>query len=264
MNKTLKIVSWNINSVRLRINMVLDFLQLHQADILCLQEIKCETDLFPYDAFKQAGYENCYVIGQKSYNGVAIISKIPLTHINIANVTGDQDGARFISANLPSGVVLKNYYIPAGGDIADETENVKFKHKMDFVRSLCDTATPNIPQIILGDFNIAPYEHDVWSHKQLLKVVSHTPQEVYLLNNFKQAGDFCDIARHFHDASQKVYSWWSYRSKDWQKSNRGRRLDHIWCSNSLKDSIKNFDIYQDYRNHERPSDHVPIAIEYAL
>jgi exodeoxyribonuclease III len=260
----LKIVSWNINSIRLRIEMVVGFLQNHQPDIVCFQEIKCEENLFPYAYCHQAGYEYHYVSGQKSYNGVAIISKTPLSDIDITPVTSDTDGSRFISARLANGVILKNYYIPAGGDIPNESDNIKFKHKMDFVRSLITTANPQQPQIILGDFNIAPYEHDVWSHKQLLDVVSHTPQEVSALNDFKQAGDFCDIARHFHSDTEKLYSWWSYRAKDWQASNRGRRLDHIWCSRPLVESIKSFTIYKEYRGYEQPSDHVPIAIEYGV
>jgi len=264
MTQALKIVSWNINSVRLRILMVLDFIANYQPDIVCLQEIKCETHLFPFDAFKSAGYAYCYVSGQKSYNGVAIIAKKPLKNIDIQNVTGSEDGARFISATLDNDVILKNYYIPAGGDIADELENIKFKHKMNFVRTLRDTVNPKEKQIILGDFNIAPYEHDVWSHKQLLKVVSHTPQEVDVLNAFKKAGNFCDIARHFHEDSEKVYSWWSYRNKDWKKSNRGRRLDHIWCSDALINDVKAFHIFKEYRDYEKPSDHVPIAAEYVV
>lgn len=263
-HNTLKIVSWNINSIRLRIDMVIDFLQHHQPHIICFQEIKCETDLFPYLAFTQAGYDYHYVCGQKSYNGVAIISKIPLGDIDTTPITGINDGSRFISGRLGNGVILKNYYIPAGGDIPSEVDNVKFKHKMDFVRTLCQTANPDEQQIILGDFNIAPYEHDVWSHKQLLTVVSHTPQEVTLLNDFKQAGNFCDIARHFHSDNEKLYSWWSYRAKDWQASNRGRRLDHIWCSHALTQAIESFTIHCDYRGYTQPSDHVPIQIEYCL
>lgn len=264
MNKSLKICSWNINSVRLRINMVVDFLKIYQPDILCLQEIKCEERFFPYQFFEHIGYKYNYVLGQKSYNGVAIISKIPLKNIDTSLITGDQDGARFIGAELPNGVILRNYYIPAGGDIPCETENPKFKHKMDFIRQLCNTFNGKNEQIILGDFNIAPYEHDVWSHKQLLDVVSHTQQEVDLLMQLKQAGDFCDIARHFHNKTEKLYSWWSYRAKDWEKSNRGRRLDHIWCSNSLISQINSFHIYKEYRSLTQPSDHVPIAIEYIL
>jgi exodeoxyribonuclease-3 len=262
MSDTIHIVSWNINSIRLRIQMVIGFLQEHQPDIICFQEIKCEENHFPYAYFHQAGYPYHYVLGQKSYNGVAIISKIPLNNIDITPVTGTDDGARFIAAHLPNGVVLKNYYIPAGGDIPNEAENIKFKHKMNFVRTLCQTVTPNQSQIILGDFNIAPYEHDVWSHKQLLDVVSHTPTEVTALNDFKHAGDFCDIARHFHSETEKLYSWWSYRAKDWQASNRGRRLDHIWCSHNLVPNIHSFHIYKNYRGYEQPSDHVPIGIVY--
>jgi exodeoxyribonuclease-3 len=118
--------------------------------------------------------------------------------------------------------------------------------------------------IILGDFNIAPLEHDVWSHKQLLNVVSHTPAEVERLDALKDSLGWCDLGRHFIKPEEKLYSWWSYRNRDWRKSNRGRRLDHIWVTPGLTPALKSFAIHQDARDWDSPSDHVPVMVDMAL
>jgi len=261
----LKISSWNINSVRLRAKLVEEYLTEARPDILCLQETKTEDKFFPHSNFESLGYQHQAITGQKSYNGVAILSKIPLSNIDVTMIT-EEDGARHVSATIMDTIRLRNFYIPAGGDDADEEVNPKFKHKMSFLRTLRDeyTQNPAKNQIIMGDFNIAPHEHDVWSHKQLLKVVSHTPHEVALLTEFKEKADFYDILRARTDDSEKLYSWWSYRARDWEKSNRGRRLDHIWCSNDLKDTVQNFEIASHYRGKEKPSDHVPISVTFDI
>lgn len=261
----LKITSWNINSVRLRAKLVQEFLTESAPDILCLQETKTEDKFFPHDAFQSLGYDFQEISGQKSYNGVAILSKIPLSNSDISMITAD-DGARHISVTLMDKIRLRNFYIPAGGDDADEEINPKFKHKMTFLRTLRDAykKQPAKNEIILGDFNIAPHEHDVWSHKQLLKVVSHTPHEVALLTEFKNTANYYDILRERTQDTEKLYSWWSYRAKDWEKSNRGRRLDHIWCSHDLKDTVQDFEIASHYRGKEKPSDHVPISVIFDL
>jgi hypothetical protein len=145
-----------------------------------------------------------------------------------------------INASALKGIELHNFYIPAGGDEPDVETNPRFAHKMEFLARTTDYfAARNTSQdkiVILGDFNIAPYEHDVWSHKQLLKVVSHTPGEVDALNAMLAAGDFIDVAREIIPEPEKIYTWWSYRSKDYRASNRGRRLDHIWVTPALKDA----------------------------
>ncbi len=262
----LKIATYNINSVRLRINRVLDFLHNDNIDVLCLQETKVEDHLFPKDAFINAGYTHLYYNGEKSYNGVAIISRIPLH-------TPDKqffynDHARHISAILPDGTHIHNFYIPAGGDEPDTEINPKFLHKLSYLACMKaffkEHHTTSSPLIMVGDFNIAPFEHDVWSHKQLLKVVSHTPIEVETLADLQNDLQWIDVAREFVPESEKLYSWWSYRSKDWRKGNRGRRLDHIWATPPLKDKITDFSIYSDLRDGEKPSDHVPVCIHYRI
>ena len=116
--------------------------------------------------------------------------------------------------------------------------------------------------LLVGDLNIAPHENDVWSHKQLLKIVSHTPIEVERLKMFQSSYDFIDSIREFHPYTDKLYSWWSYRSKNWEQSDRGRRLDHIWASPELNKYIKSTSIEKKIRNNERPSDHVPLIADF--
>lgn len=262
--KKLKISTWNINSVRLRAPLVLKYLNEHKPDVLALQETKTPDEFFPGQTFKDAGYTHQLFTGMKSYNGVALLSKLPLEKIETPFWCEKQD-CRGISARLPNGIEVHNLYIPAGGDIPDRAANDKFGHKLDFVGEVGKfwkkLKCGKTGRILLGDFNIAPLEHDVWSHKQLLDVVSHTPVEVDLLNKMQAANDWVDAVRHFVPHDQKLYTWWSYRNQDWRKSNRGRRLDHIWVSPNLKENLKSHHILQDARDWKQPSDHVPVSIE---
>lgn len=262
----MRIITWNINSVRLRINWVERVLNEYQPDILCLQETKTPDEHFPLDAIKAMGYEHVHFHGMKSYNGVAIISRVPFMAKDIHHRCGQED-CRHISARFKE-FDLHNLYIPAGGDEPDVKVNPKFKHKLDFVTEMTEffagTYAPDKPVITLGDFNIAPQKHDVWSHKQLLKVVSHTPIEVELLGKMQDSLNWIDSARHFIPAEEKAYSWWSYRNRDWTKSNRGRRLDHIWVTPALQSALTDYSAPTDPRNWEKPSDHVPVILDLDL
>jgi exodeoxyribonuclease-3 len=263
----LTLTTWNINSVRLRIDLVAKFIKAVRPDVLCLQETKCVDDAFPLKRFKRLGYEHIALNGQKGYHGVAIVSKLPFDRATCA-----RSAARSISAHL-GGVrragadgrplTLHNFYVPAGGDIPDPVLNPKFEHKLSFLDEMrdCEPLHPksNDRHILVGDLNVAPHEHDVWSHKQLLKIVSHTPIECEKLLAVQSQGDWIDIARQRIPLSEKVYTWWSYRSADWIAANKGRRLDHIWVSKALGDSVRDFRITRDARGWERPSDHVPVT-----
>lgn len=263
----MKIMSWNINSVRLRAHLVVQAAQQLGADIICLQETKTPDEFFPHQVFQQAGYAHHHIHGMKSYNGVAILSKYPFEEITIHHRVRRED-CRHIAVKVAD-FELHNIYIPAGGDIPDPDQNDKFAHKLEFVDELSDFfggyqgKDPKlIPKLIaLGDFNIAPLEHDVWSHKQLLDVVSHTPIEVEKLANMRASLDWLDSARVFVPPQEKLYSWWSYRNQDWRKSNRGRRLDHIWLTPPLAPRLKSYSSLVDARDWEKSSDHIPIAIE---
>ncbi len=265
----MRIVSWNINSVRLRLPLLDNLVDEINPDVICLQECKAQDQHFPYDAVIKAGFEHIVYYGMKSYNGVAICSRYPINDHGRMDWTGKTNDARHIWADVYGGsselIRIHNVYIPAGGDVPDAEENPKFAHKLQFVEELADWSKDqqqtDLRQVILGDFNIAPSEYDVWSHKQLLKIVSHTPQEVALLTKFQSSGQWVDAIRAIFPEPEKLYSWWSYRAKDWQKSARGRRLDHIWVSKNLQSQLKNAGIHAKGRGWEKPSDHCPIWID---
>ncbi len=267
----MKITTWNINSVRLRIDLVTRFLKEEAPDVLCLQEIKCLEDAFPAKAFTAAGYEHHAISGQSGYHGVAIVSKLPLKNIEKREFCAKGD-ARHIAASLPGGYRVHNFYVPAGGDEPDPKKNEKFAHKLAFLDEMTDwfsALAPRSKAILVGDLNIAPNEHDVWSHKQLLKVVSHTPVEVERLSKVIDSHGWIDVARELVPEPEKLYTWWSYRAKDWRASNRGRRLDHIWVSPALKKPALSlgrdaYTIHDHARSWERPSDHAPVSLKFDL
>ena len=260
------IATWNINSVRLRMPIVEQFLLQHRPDILCLQETKVPNELFPRAPLKALGYEHIIIHGQKGYHGVAIASRIPLTEDHRQDYCGVGD-ARHISAIFEHGnrrVRLHNFYVPAGGDEPDRTINPKFGHKLDFIeemKRLRANAEPNTSAILVGDLNIAPLEHDVWSHKQLLRIVSHTPVETDGLIEVMQRGAWLDLMRQHTPPSEKLYTWWSYRAKDWETSDRGRRLDHMWASPALAAQATAHRVLEPCRGWDKPSDHVPLIVE---
>lgn len=260
---TYRIATWNINSIRIRLPHLQRLIDQTSPDVICLQEIKVVDALFPYEDIRDMGYPHMLVHGQKSYNGVAILSKTPLTETGRMSLL-DGDGSRHIAARLSSGLELHNFYVPAGGDIPDRIQNPYYGFKLDYVDAMREWFAANRKStdamVLVGDLNIAPLEHDVWSHKQLLKIVSHTPDEVRRLNNLQTGLQWVDSARHFTPEGEKLYSWWSYRNRDWRKSNRGRRLDHIWVTEALRPALKASDTLVDARDWEKPSDHVPVVV----
>ena len=175
MSSSLKVASWNINSVRARIEIVEQFLTQEQPDILCLQETKVIDCDFPRAMFLRLGYRHIILCGQRMHHGVAIISRVPLVE-EVRNDWQANGEARHIGVRLPSGIRLENVYVPAGGDVPDRDQNPKFGQKLDFVERMTRWSEAcRCPTLLVGDFNIAPLPCDVWSHKQVLGVVSHTP-----------------------------------------------------------------------------------------
>ncbi len=260
---TVSVATWNINSVRLRIDLVTDFLKRHAPDVLCLQEIKCPEANFPYKAFRALGYEHILVNGQKGYHGVATVSRRPFSPVLLREFCRKGD-ARHASVAIPDtggDIILHNFYVPAGGDEPDPAINPKFAHKLAFLDEMKGWLTgkeTDRKAILVGDLNVAPHENDVWSHKQLLRVVSHTPIETEGLETVRQAGAWVDAVRHFVPFDRKLYTWWSYRAPDWQAANKGRRLDHIWVTPHLAERLHSVEVVRDARGWQRPSDHVPV------
>lgn len=258
------LATWNINSVRLREGLVAKLLQEEAPDILCLQECKSPVDKIPTQAFADLGYGHMVARGQKGYNGVAILSRFPIED------AGDQDfaklgHARHVAGRLENGTVIHNFYVPAGGDVPDREKNEKFGQKLDYLTEMRDWFRDSRPEkaILVGDLNIAPREDDVWSHKQLLKVVSHTPVEVDHLAQVQDTGGWVDVTRADIPEGQ-LYSWWSYRARDWDVADKGRRLDHVWASSDLKNAFHSSRVLRAARGWEKPSDHAPVFATFDL
>jgi exodeoxyribonuclease-3 len=261
----MKIATWNINSVRLRANLAARFLREHAPDVLALQEIKCANELFPAKVFEKLGYGHQAVHGQKGYHGVAVLSRLPFRTTKVEDFCREGH-CRHMSVEFENGVELHSFYVPAGADIPDPALNPKFAHKLDFLERMARFFKKrkdgrDKPVVLVGDLNVAPLENDVWSHKQLLTVVSHTPVETKLLEEARAAFDWCDVTRKFVPASEKIYSWWSYRASDWETSDRGRRLDHIWVSPALKGAVRSQAIVKKMRGWAKASDHVPVVAD---
>ena len=262
----LKVATWNINSVRLRIGLLRRFLADHAPDVLCLQETKCPDANFPHGAFREAGYRHIEIHGQKGYHGVALVSRLPLARVDKRRFCGKEDARHIAAAVEYEGrpVTIHNLYIPAGGDEPDPEINPKFAHKLSFIDELhgCMAALSAPDSILVGDLNVAPLERDVWSHKQLLKVVSHTPVETEGLERARAAGGWVDLMRRFVPPEVKLFTWWSYRSPNWEASDRGRRLDHIWATPDLACQATGMSVLKQARSWERPSDHVPVIATF--
>ncbi|MFT5868851.1 MAG: exodeoxyribonuclease-3 [Paracoccaceae bacterium] len=250
--------TWNINSIRLREGIVARLLRDEGPDVLCLQECKSPVELIPTALFASLGYSHIVARGQKGYNGVAILSKLPIEDAGHRDFVAKGD-ARHVAARLENGVTIHNFYVPAGGDIPDRAQNEKFGHKLDFLTEMRDWFKSEAPQksILVGDLNIAPREDDVWSHKQLLKMVSHTPVEIEHFREVQDAGKWVDVTRA--DIPEGLlYSWWSYRAKDWDAADKGRRLDHVWATPDIAASAHSSRVLRHVRGWEKPSDHAPV------
>ena len=258
------LATWNINSVRLRAGLVEKLMTEEVPDILCLQECKSPVGKIPAEQFAALGYTHMVARRQKGYNGVAIFSKFPMQD------AGDRDfaalgHARHVAGRLENGVVVHNFYVPAGGDVPDREVNEKFGQKLDYLTEMRDWFHGDRPEksILVGDLNIAPREDDVWNHKNLLKIVSHTPIEVDHLAAVQDAGGWVDVTRKDIPEGH-LYSWWSYRAKDWSAADKGRRLDHIWATSDIATSGHSSRILRDARGWEQPSDHAPVFATFDL
>lgn len=261
---TFTLATWNINSVRLRQDLVARLMTDEAPDVLCLQECKSPVDKIPTEVFANLGYTHMVARGQKGYNGVAILSKTPIAMVaayDFANL----GHARHIAGRLDNGVTIHNFYVPAGGDIPDRDKNEKFGQKLDYLTEMRDYFSANTPQksILVGDLNIAPRPDDVWDHKKMLKIVSHTPIEVDHLTAVQGAGQWVDVTRQ--DIPQGLlYSWWSYRAKDWDAADKGRRLDHIWATADIAPAAHSSRVLRTARGWDQPSDHAPVFATFDL
>ena len=257
----MKILTWNCNGIRARFPLIKKIIELEKPDLLFLQETKIEDKIFPEKEFHNLGYEFLFYRGEKSYNGVACISKVPFGDYGYKNWYDIED-CRHIFVKIKN-TTIHNFYVPAGGDIPDRFENLKFGHKLDFIAEVTDYFEKNTPvkALLVGDLNVAPLVSDVWSTKQLKNVVSHTDIERKKIIDMQKKGGWLDAVREFFGPEQVLYSWWSYRARNYIESDRGRRLDHIWVSIDLASKIEKVEIHKNTRGWEKPSDHVPITLQ---
>jgi exodeoxyribonuclease III len=257
----MKITTWNVNSLTARLQHVLDWTAANPVDVLCLQELKLTDDKFPLEVLRSAGYEHCAVFGQKTYNGVAIMSRHPLRDI-VKNIVGFADEhSRVIAATLSgtSGELrVVNGYFVNGQALGTD----KFEYKMSWLRGLRDYMREEIARhprlVLLGDFNIAPEDRDSYDPEGLRETIHHTTQERDHFRKLIELG-FADGFRLF-EQPEKSYSWWDYRMLGYQK-NRGLRIDHILVSETLKPEVKACSIDRAPRKWDKPSDHAPVTLE---
>ena len=252
----MKLATWNINSLTVRLPQVLDWLIANPVDVLVLQELKMTDDKFPFDAFTQAGY-HAHCFGQKTYNGVALLSKVPATDV-VKNIPGfSDDMARVISGTV-NGVRVIGAYFPNG----QEPGSDKFDYKMNWLKGLRDWVKTELvahPRLVLmGDYNITFDDADVWDPINLKDTIHCTDEERYHLGALVALG-LHDAYRLFPQA-EKSYSWWDYRDFGFRR-NRGMRIDHILVSSALKPAVVGCVIDKTPRKNERPSDHAPVIVE---
>ncbi|HEY7699938.1 MAG TPA: exodeoxyribonuclease III [Vicinamibacteria bacterium] len=259
----MKILSWNVNSVRLRMRALARILEAHRPDVVCLQETKVQDGEFPFDRFRKLGFPHQALAGQKSYNGVAVLSRVPMTDVLVRDWCRRRD-CRHVQVTLEGVIELHNVYAPAGGELPDPHRNPKFAHKLRFYRELSRWFASRRGEenrlVLVGDLNVAPLPEDVWSHEKLKRVVTHTEVEVKAVGRLAASLDWVDALRHFLPAPRKLFTWWSYRAPDFRTVNRGRRLDHAWVSPALRDSLAGARVLENVRGWKLPSDHAPVLL----
>ena len=256
----MKISSWNVNSVRARINNILYYIKSSKPDILMIQEIKTEEKNFPFNDFKSLGYDS-FVFGQKSYNGVAIISKINISKIDLQFIKDKNKQSRIITGDIKNKskiIKLINIYVPNGNPINTEKYSYKKDWYDSFIKKIKKIYSENANIIIGGDFNVIPEKEDVYDYT---KYEDDALFKLEIRKKFRELINigFHDVFRYFNKNRQE-YTFWDYMAGAWQK-NHGMRIDHFLASSSLLDCIKKININKSPRSKEKPSDHTPIELE---
>ena len=256
----MKISSWNVNSVRARITNILNYLKSSNPDVLMIQEIKTEEKNFPCDDFKNLGYES-HIFGQKSYNGVAFLSKVNIDKINIKFIKDKNNQSRIIVGDIKNKlktIKLINIYVPNGNPIGTEKYEYKKNWYDTFIKKIKKALIENENIIIGGDFNVIPEKIDVYNYKKYENDALFTLEIRKKFNELIDLG-FKDIYRQFFKDKQE-YTFWDYMAGSWQR-NHGMRIDHFLVSDKLLDNVKNISIDKKPRSKLKPSDHTPIELK---
>lgn len=256
----MKIATWNVNSIRLRLDQVLEWLNVTGTEVLCVQETKVDDENFPLQPIIDAGFQVAY-FGQKSYNGVAIISRYEIADVQKGFPEDDDESPKRLIAATINGVRIVNTYIPNGTELWTD----KFTFKLDWLQRLrrmfdeeCDL---NSNVLLCGDFNVAPEELDVWSVPQWTGKLHFSKPERAAIDHVKKWG-FVDVFRKLNGDLQE-FSWWNYREGAWQR-NQGLRIDHIWVSPPLAGKCTGCWIDKSPRGQEKPSDHTPVVADFDI
>ena len=260
----MRIATWNVNSIRTRLPLLARFVEAEAPDVVCLQETKVDDATFPLDSVRALGYPHVALNGQKGYNGVAILSRRPFTGETRLAWYGQHD-ARHLAVRVEDAVDLHVFYVPSGGPTPDVEANAKFAHKLGFIEEMTawsrDSGVADRPAVVLGDFNVAPLETDVWNHKTIKRQVGHTPRECEMMAALREAGGYLDVGRHFVPPSDFLFTWWGYRHRQSFEKNYGWRLDHVWVTRPLAGRLQDHRVLAEARAWPRPSDHVPVTVE---
>ncbi len=260
---SLRIATWNVNSLRRRLDHLARFCAAENPDVVCLQETKVTDEDFPHEAVSALGFRHVLRHGQKGTNGVAILSRQPFeAEENLSWC--DRDDRRHACVRLAGGLEIHDFYVPAGGDKPDPEANDKFAHKLQFLDEMTAWAKERLPgrkAVLVGDLNVAPLETDVWNHKRLVRSVGHTPTESERMAGLHAAAALIDAPRRFVPPDQPLYTWWGYRFREAYQKNYGWRLDHVLVTPALGDAIKDCRVVKDTRAWDQPSDHVPVVLD---
>jgi len=255
-----KLATWNVNSIRTRLPLLLQWLKENNPDVVCLQETKVEDTLFPVWELQQAGYESAFS-GQKSYNGVAILSKHPIRNVKTGFRNGyDAENARLISATV-SGIRLFNVYVPQGQTTESEKFQYKLKYFTELIQEFKAENNSDNALVIMGDFNIAPKAEDLSNPESMRNKVSFHPEEHALLAELVDCG-LSDLFRKFDQRSGQ-FSWWDFRTRGFERD-EGMRIDYILANSVLTSSCQACIIDTEAREQDRPSDHAPVIAEFKL
>lgn len=260
----LRIVTWNVNSVRVRLEHLERLVGMAVPDVVCLQETRVADAAFPRERVQALGFPHVYTNGEKGRNGVAILSRPAFTRAWRLHWAGRGD-SRHAAVALDEGPEVHTFYVPKGGHEPDPEASEAFAHKLAFLDDMRDWAREQgrraRPIVLTGDLNVAPLEADVWNSKRLRRNVGHTPVEARRLLAVQRAGGFLDAERAVVPPDEPLFTWWGYRHPQAFARDRGWRLDHVWLTPPLARRLAGMEVWRLVRGWPRPSDHAPVVVD---
>lgn len=255
----MKIVTWNVNSIKARLENCLEWVNENYPDVILLQELKCKTEAFPYSFFEELGYQ-CAVFGQPTYNGVAILSKVGIEDVTVGNEFFQEDTqARVIEAIVGGNIRVISVYVPNGQALGSEKYQYKLSFMEKFERLVAARLGYGESLVIGGDFNVAPLDKDVYDPALFKDDILCSFEERVRFRSLINLG-LTDVLRHHHPNESELYTWWDYRGGAFSK-NHGLRIDHFLVSSKALEVVSNCYVDATPRGKEKPSDHAPVIIE---